>query len=119
MASAMMAISNDLMKRITRALSNLSASWPLVADSRTNGRMNTALMTRPAFSGGSHVTFSWYVTSTVNANFRTLSLPAPKNCVQKNGAKRRWRSSANWLGWDWLIAVLFFHARRRAPVAPL
>jgi hypothetical protein len=27
-----------------------------------------------------------------------LSLKAPKNCTQKNGAKRRWDINANWLG---------------------
>src|SRR3954466_12265490 len=35
---------------------------------------------------------------TVKANLNRLSLPAPANCVQKKGAKRRCRSSANWLG---------------------
>ncbi len=54
-----MAISNHLMNRIIEALSYLSASCPLVADSSTNGRMNTALMTSPAFSGDSHATFNW------------------------------------------------------------
>jgi hypothetical protein len=34
----------------------------------------------------------------VNANLNKLSFAAPENCVQKNGAKRRWRSRANWLG---------------------
>jgi hypothetical protein len=34
----------------------------------------------------------------VKANLNRLSLAAPANCVQKNGAKRRWRSRANWLG---------------------
>ncbi len=36
---AMMPISNSLMCRIRRDFSNLSASWPAVADSRTKGRM--------------------------------------------------------------------------------
>src|SRR5271165_4158689 len=33
----------------------------------------------------------------VKANLNTLSLPAPRNWVQKNGAKRRSASSENWL----------------------
>src|SRR5215207_7401797 len=37
---------------------------------------------------------------TVNANLNRLSLPAPRNWVQKNGAKRRSPSSANWFGWS-------------------
>ena len=37
------------------------------------------------------------VTSTIIAFFNRLLLKAPKNCVQKNGAKRRSVSSANWL----------------------
>ncbi len=36
---------------------------------------------------------------TVKANLKRLSLAAPENCVQKNGAKRRCPSRANWLGW--------------------
>lgn len=34
----------------------------------------------------------------MKANLNRLSLAAPANWVQKNGAKRRWPSSANWLG---------------------
>ena len=41
----MMPISNTLIARIIRDFSNLSASWPAVADSSTNGRMNTAAAT--------------------------------------------------------------------------
>ena len=37
----------------------------------------------------------------MKANLNRLSLAAPENCVQKNGAKRRWRSRANWLGSSW------------------
>ena len=39
-------------------------------------------------------------TNTTNAFLNTLSLAAPRNCVQKNGAKRRWRRRSNWLWWD-------------------
>src|SRR3954471_12210815 len=38
-----------------------------------------------------------YVASSVKANLKRLSLPAPRNCVQKRGAKRRSRSNRNWL----------------------
>ena len=34
-------------------------------------------------------------TNTTNAFLRTLSLAAPRNCVQKNGANRRCRSKSN------------------------
>ena len=36
----------------------------------------------------------------MNANLNRLSLPAPRNWVQKKGAKRRCASSANWFGWS-------------------
>ena len=58
-ASAMMAISRFLTTRISVALSNLSASCPLVAENSTNGRMNSAPIATPASAGGSHATFSW------------------------------------------------------------
>ena len=38
----MIAISKSLMKRINRDFSYLSASWPAVAEKRTNGAMKTA-----------------------------------------------------------------------------
>ncbi len=94
-ASAMIAISSDLTKRISSDFSNLSAIWPLVAENSRNGRMNSAPIARPASAAGSHCTCTWYVTITVNANLNRLSLPAPRNWVQKNGAKRRCRSSVN------------------------
>ena len=59
--------------------------------------MNSAPITSPAVCGVSRSLCSWNVTSTVNANLNKLSLPAPRNWVQKNGAKRRSRSSWNWL----------------------
>src|SRR5207244_11364323 len=36
------------------------------------------------------------LTRLVKATLNTLSFPAPQNCVQKNGANRRWPSSENW-----------------------
>ena len=74
---------------------NLSVAWPAVAENSRNGRMNSAPITSPAICGESHATCSWYVTITVNANLNRLSLPAPRNWVQKNGAKRRCFKSAN------------------------
>ena len=94
----MIAISRFLTKRITTVLSYLSVSCPLVAENSRNGRMKSAPITRPAICGVSQLTCSWYVTITVKANLNRLSLPAPRNWVQKNGAKRRWPSRANWFG---------------------
>src|ERR1700754_2584471 len=99
----MIAISRFLTKRITRVLSYLSVACPAVAENRRNGRMNSAAMARPASDGGSHSSCSWYVTITVNANLNRLSLPAPRNWVQKKGANLRWLSSANWFGWLWSL----------------
>ena len=82
-------------RHASRDFSSLSASWPLVAENSMNGRMNSAPITRPAMPSGSQGTCSWSVTSTVKANLNRLSLPAPRNCTQKNGPKRRWRSRAN------------------------
>src|SRR6476661_8078929 len=63
-----------------------------------NGRMKTApirLTIMPASTCSREATPK--VTNTTNAFLKTLSLAAPANWVQKNGAKRRSRSSANWL----------------------
>ena len=46
--SSMIAISSDFTKRITRDLSNLSDSWPDVAENSTNGRMKIAEITKAA-----------------------------------------------------------------------
>ena len=58
-AAAMIAISRFLTKRMRRVFSNLSASWPLVAENSTKGRMNSAPITSPAIAGGSQATCSW------------------------------------------------------------
>ncbi|MCY1163366.1 hypothetical protein D9M73_32170 [compost metagenome] len=55
----MITTSRFLTKRITRVFSNLSVSWPLVAENSKNGRMNSAPITRPAIAGGSQLTLSW------------------------------------------------------------
>jgi len=57
-ASSMIAISRFLTKRITRVLSNLSVSWPLVAENNRKGRMNSAPIARPAICGVSQATCS-------------------------------------------------------------
>ena len=58
-ATAMMAISRFLTKRITWVLGSLSVSCPLVAENSKKGRMNSAPITRPAMAGGSQATLSW------------------------------------------------------------
>ena len=58
-ASSMIAISSDLTSWITRVLSYLSVSWPLVAENSRKGRMNTAPITSPAMFGFIHSTSIW------------------------------------------------------------
>ena len=58
-AMPMMATSSSLTERMISALSYLSAHCPAVADSSTNGRMNSAPMTRPAIAGSSQLSCSW------------------------------------------------------------
>ncbi len=58
-ASAMMAISRFLTKRIMAVFSNLSVNCPLVAENSRKGRMNSAPITSPAMAGGSQPTLSW------------------------------------------------------------
>jgi hypothetical protein len=58
-ASAMMAISRRLTKRISTFLSYLSASCPLVAENSRKGRMNSAPITSPAMAGCSQATLIW------------------------------------------------------------
>ena len=55
----MIAISRFLTSRIIVILSNLSVSWPLVAENSRNGRMNSAPITSPAMAGGSQLISSW------------------------------------------------------------
>ena len=107
-ASNMMPISKFLTNRITLVFSYLSVTWPAVALNSKNGKINNAPITSPAMAGCIQLMLNWYVTITVKANLNKLSLAAPANCVQKKGAKRRWLSSANWLGWScaWLGSVL-------------
>ncbi len=51
----MMAISNSFTHRMSRDFSNLSASWPEVAESSTKGAMNTAPATLTSVFGSSVV----------------------------------------------------------------
>ena len=44
---------------MSKRRSSLSASWPLVAENSKNGKMNSAPITKPAKSAGSHATCSW------------------------------------------------------------
>ena len=45
------AISASLTRRMKRDFSSLSASWPLVAENRTNGAMNSPPIRKPAKCG--------------------------------------------------------------------
>ena len=89
-ATSMMASSSHLMKRVRPALSNLSANWPAVAENTTNGRMNRPGIRLVTRDGDSVVQLSASkVMMTTSAVLNRLSLNAPRNWVQKNGAKRR------------------------------
>ena len=93
---SMMTISRLFTKRISVALSNLSASWPLVAEKSRKGRMKSAAISCTTSAGSRPLALAVpKVTITVKANLKRLSLPAPRNCAQKNGANRRWPSRAN------------------------
>src|SRR3954466_4223032 len=76
----------------------LSASCPEVAEKTRNGMMKIHPITKPAVlpSPAPHWA-AWYVASSVKANLKRLSFAAPRNWVQKSGAKRRWPRSSNWL----------------------
>ena len=105
-ATSMMAISSHLTKRARRDFSTLSAIWPAVAENTTYGRMNSAGMTMFSVAGLIEVQFSASkVSITSSAVLNRLSLKAPKNWVQKNGAKRRWLNRENWLAWLMLEAL--------------
>ena len=58
-ASSMTTISIVFSKRISRSLGYLSASWPLVAENSTKGKMNSAPITKPASDEGSHCSWIW------------------------------------------------------------
>src|ERR1700722_17491461 len=91
------AISNVLTRRVSVALSYLSAIWPDVAENSTNGTMKIAeIMNAAVFGSTPENRAAWNVTREENPTLKTLSLSAPRNCVQKNGAKRRSRSRLNW-----------------------
>ncbi len=101
-ATSMMAISSILTKRARRDFSTLSAIWPAVAENTTYGRMNSAGITMLSVAGLIDVQFSASkVSMTSSAVLNRLSLKAPKNWVQKNGANRRSVRRVNWL--DWLM----------------
>src|SRR5580698_7739787 len=91
-------ISNVLTSRVSVALSYLSAIWPDVAENSTKGMMKMAEIRNAAVLGSTpEKRAAWNVTSDVKPTLKTLSLSAPRNWVQKNGAKRRSRSRSNWL----------------------
>src|SRR5712692_2828342 len=97
-ASDNTAISKILTARAIAALSSLSASSPLVAEKRKNGRMNRPGSRVASVSGSALVNCpARNATSVINAVLKTLSLSAPRNCVTKSGRKRCSRISRHWL----------------------
>ncbi len=98
LATTMIPISASLTRRINVAFSNLSASWPAVAENRKNGRMNRPAARLTRVSG---LAPDWlespYVTSTTSAFLNRLSFSAPRNWVTKKGPNRFSVRSANWL----------------------
>ena len=95
----MIAISRSLTCRMSRDFSYLSASCPAVAESSTNGAMNTApARFTSVFASAPLMPAAWNARKMTSAFLNRLSFSAPANCVQKNGAKRRSRSRSNWLG---------------------
>src|SRR5476649_923127 len=110
-ATPMMDSYSHLTKRASPAFSNLSAIWPAVAENTTYGRMNRPGIKLVSVDGLSVVQLkASKVRITISAVLNRLSLKAPKNWVQKNGAKRRCDSRANWL--DWLMSGLFAKEKR-------
>ena len=88
----MMQISKTFTARATADFSNLSAIWPLVAEKRKNGRMNSPGSSVASILPSRLVSCpARKVTSVISAVLKTLSLNAPRNCVKKKGRKRRSR----------------------------
>ena len=85
-----MAISSHFTRRESSALSYLSASCPAVAENRKKGRMKMPAA-RFASKPDDRLLHCavWNVISTTKAFLNRLSLKAPRNCVAKNGLKRR------------------------------
>ena len=96
-ARHMIAISRSFTERASFDFSNLSASWPLVAENRKNGRMNKPGSKVASVLPSSEVSCpARNVTSVISAVLKTLSLNAPRNWVKKKGRKRRSPMSWNW-----------------------
>ncbi len=94
-AASMINTSSNLVIRMSRALSSLSASWPKVAENKKNGKINRPALTLISTSGDGSLA-TWNAMSTIKAFLKMLSLKAPKNCVAKKGPKRRWPNNLNW-----------------------
>ena len=92
----MMPISRSFTPRMMRDFSSLSAICPAVAEKRKNGRMKMPPAGSPAV-GRPRPAPAPNANRMTRAFLNTLSLRAPRNCVQKNGANRRVLSSALWL----------------------
>ena len=103
---SMMAISSALTRRASSALSYLSANCPAVAENRKKGRMNKPAARLASSAGERRLHCAvWNVSSTISAFLNRLSLKAPRNCVRKNGLKRRVLSKPNW---ELMKQLLFF-----------
>ena len=64
-----------------------------------NGAMKTAPARLTSMPASSEVMLAaWNAAKMISAFLNTLSLPAERNWVQKNGAKRRSFSRSNWFG---------------------
>jgi len=89
----MMPISSSFTARMMRVFSSLSASCPAVAEKRKNGKMKMPPARFTSTSGDTGAVAAPNANRITSAFLKTLSLSAPRNCVQKNGANRRSRRS--------------------------
>src|SRR5438093_698330 len=94
--SSMIPISNSFTSRMIRALSNLSAICPALAEKRKKGSVSRPVLrltsvfsenTAPPIRNANRMT---------SAFLNRLSLRAPRNWVQKKGANRLALSSSSW-----------------------
>ena len=96
-ASNINTISKTFTRRIMWDFSNLSAICPALAENKKKGRIkmpgNKVANIAPSWEVNWAV---WNTAMVIKAVLKTLSLSAPKNCVQKNGKNRLSRINSNW-----------------------
>jgi hypothetical protein len=80
-----------------RVFSKRAATWPDVAENRKNGRMKTPPARLINVSVETAAVAAPKAKRMTSPFLNRLSLSAPRNCVQKKGAKRLPRSRASWL----------------------